>query len=879
MTIEKPINYIRDFKGGILNNGIKYTIINDKNIDYSCVACCVGVGSKEDPRDFQGLAHFLEHMLFLGSKKYPDAGYFNEYITKNGGFSNAYTSFFETNYYYKINNDSLEESIDIFSRFFIDPLFDKNFIDREINAIESEHSKNINDDFWLFRQIIFNLAKPDSDINTFSTGNIETLKKDNLRNEMIEFFEKYYTSDNISITILSSFNIDKIEKLVISIFNQIKKTKNNITIKNEIKYDIKNKEYQLFPINGNDDCKIIYFFDINYNQYYKLDKTIEIIDQIINDFNEDGINHYLKSNGYIHSLHGFINDEGVYFIVIDINKEKGDIKNTIKFINGKIKNFLNNLLNYDLNKIYDYHIKKYDINYNYGGKEDGIDLVQEVCVNMLNYDIQNFYNGNKIVLQKKLEKFTETIKKINFTNANILYYYNKDLGIDKKLRDKYYNATYGNLKETFIVNENDIIKFKIVDSNKYYSIKPSFNYNLDKYEIPTLYEKRKWYGAVSRYNEYSVIGKLVFSNNSLFNDIENYISTLISIKIINYYLTLKYSNVMDIGFVASFGFNSKMSAIILSIFGLNDKYNEFFNDVIKYIPTIKPTEDIIDNNILSVINHYDNIKTLGPWRYFNYILELITNKNYYSHDAILESLKNKNYTNIVQKRINNIIKFNNLSLYSIFYGNINFSNLPNTNIFLKNYNYERVKLQPLNLIRSNNFKKLNPNEKNNMVVYSFFCCDFNPNKIVKLFVLYNILENEAYTELRTKQQLGYHVGANITVMLNNYYLLLKVQSENEIDFIKDKMNNFIDYFKSYFIKLMSNEENLQKIKKSVYNTINIESNNTNELFSKYFYEILINRYFFNENIILSNELNKINVKDMIDFVNYIFENKEIIVIN
>ena len=84
MIIDKPINYIRDFKGGLLDNKIRYCVIKDPNIDYSCVACCVGVGSSKDPKEYNGLAHFLEHMLFLGSKKYPNPEYFNEYITQNG---------------------------------------------------------------------------------------------------------------------------------------------------------------------------------------------------------------------------------------------------------------------------------------------------------------------------------------------------------------------------------------------------------------------------------------------------------------------------------------------------------------------------------------------------------------------------------------------------------------------------------------------------------------------------------------------------------------------------------------------------------------------------------------------------------------------------
>ena len=62
-----------------------------------------------------GIAHFLEHMLFLGSKKYPSANYFSEFIAKNGGYNNAYTEEESTNYFYKIQSSALQESLDIFS--------------------------------------------------------------------------------------------------------------------------------------------------------------------------------------------------------------------------------------------------------------------------------------------------------------------------------------------------------------------------------------------------------------------------------------------------------------------------------------------------------------------------------------------------------------------------------------------------------------------------------------------------------------------------------------------------------------------------------------------------------------------------------------------
>ena len=51
----------------------------------------VGVGSLSDPANMQGLSHYLEHMLFMGSEKFPDENDYDSFLSKNGGGSNAYT--------------------------------------------------------------------------------------------------------------------------------------------------------------------------------------------------------------------------------------------------------------------------------------------------------------------------------------------------------------------------------------------------------------------------------------------------------------------------------------------------------------------------------------------------------------------------------------------------------------------------------------------------------------------------------------------------------------------------------------------------------------------------------------------------------------------
>ena len=51
----------------------------------------VGVGSLSDPANMQGLSHYLEHMLFMGSEQFPDENDYDSFLSKNGGGSNAYT--------------------------------------------------------------------------------------------------------------------------------------------------------------------------------------------------------------------------------------------------------------------------------------------------------------------------------------------------------------------------------------------------------------------------------------------------------------------------------------------------------------------------------------------------------------------------------------------------------------------------------------------------------------------------------------------------------------------------------------------------------------------------------------------------------------------
>jgi nardilysin len=59
--------------------------------DHAAAALTVGVGSFNDTDELHGMAHFVEHMVFMGSKKYPGENDFDTFLTKHGGGCNAYT--------------------------------------------------------------------------------------------------------------------------------------------------------------------------------------------------------------------------------------------------------------------------------------------------------------------------------------------------------------------------------------------------------------------------------------------------------------------------------------------------------------------------------------------------------------------------------------------------------------------------------------------------------------------------------------------------------------------------------------------------------------------------------------------------------------------
>lgn len=207
-----------------LENGLQVVLISDPDADKSAASLSIDVGSFENPKDRDGLAHFLEHMLFLGTDKFPEPGEYQAFLSEHGGSFNAYTSLEETNYFFDVDADYLLPTLDRFSRFFVAPMFNPEYVDRERHAVDSEYQLKIKDDSRREWDVLRELANPDHPFSQFSVGSLETLAnpEDNpVREDLIAFYEKYYSADHMNLVVLGTQSLDELEKEISARFEEV----------------------------------------------------------------------------------------------------------------------------------------------------------------------------------------------------------------------------------------------------------------------------------------------------------------------------------------------------------------------------------------------------------------------------------------------------------------------------------------------------------------------------------------------------------------------------------------------------------------------------------------------------------------------------------
>ena len=220
VVVKKSPNDNREYQYLTLENELKVLLISDPETEKSAAALSVFRGSLSDPDSRPGLAHFFEHMLFIGTEKYPEVDSFQDFINSNGGGSNAYTASDHTNYFFDIKNSAFKEGLDRFAHFFVNPLLSDEYVDREKNAVHSEYQMQKKEDSW--RQFMASKLAMNSSYggSRFSIGSLETLSGD-VKEELNKFQNEQYSANQMGAVVLSNESIDQMRLWINPLFNLI----------------------------------------------------------------------------------------------------------------------------------------------------------------------------------------------------------------------------------------------------------------------------------------------------------------------------------------------------------------------------------------------------------------------------------------------------------------------------------------------------------------------------------------------------------------------------------------------------------------------------------------------------------------------------------
>ena len=331
-----PPGDARQYLALTLDNHLRVLLISDPGADKAAASLDVGVGYFDDPPGRPGLAHFLEHMLFLGTRKYPHPSSYRDFISAHGGRDNAYTMAQDTNFYFDIDSGHLEEALDRFSQFFVAPLFNKEYVAREVKAVEAEYRLKLRDDGRRLWQVQKATSNPRHPFAKFSVGNGETLgSRDGkaLRQALIRFYHRHYSANLMTLVVLGKEPLDTLRKWVTRYFSPIPDrgvTRPRIREPLFLE-DQKGVWINLRPVRKIRRLRLSFPFP--WQEAYYLDKPALLISHLLGHEGEGSLFQHLRGRGWADALRVGVDliagNEATLDVVIELTEEGQGYVSTI----------------------------------------------------------------------------------------------------------------------------------------------------------------------------------------------------------------------------------------------------------------------------------------------------------------------------------------------------------------------------------------------------------------------------------------------------------------------------------------------------------------------------------------------------------------------
>lgn len=205
------------YKRTILDNGIRLLTAPMSSMRSASIALFFTVGSRYESRPIAGISHFIEHMLFKGTRRYPTARHISEAIEGIGGAFNGSTSKELTNYTARVPGEHLDEVMHVLADMVRHPLFDPAEMEKERSVIIEELRSTKDDPQEWVNLLIDEAMWPDLELGRDDAGFEETVAKLQ-RDQMLAYLDEYYRPNGLVISIAGNIDEERTLDLVTTLF-------------------------------------------------------------------------------------------------------------------------------------------------------------------------------------------------------------------------------------------------------------------------------------------------------------------------------------------------------------------------------------------------------------------------------------------------------------------------------------------------------------------------------------------------------------------------------------------------------------------------------------------------------------------------------------
>uniref|UniRef100_A0A8B9TG26 Nardilysin n=1 Tax=Anas platyrhynchos TaxID=8839 RepID=A0A8B9TG26_ANAPL len=400
----------------------------------SAAALCVAVGSFSDPEDLPGLAHFLEHMVFMGSLKYPDENGFDAFLKKHGGSDNASTDCERTVFQFDVQRKYFKEALDRWAQFFIHPLMIRDAIDREVEAVDSEYQLARPSDANRKEMLFGSLARPGHPMKKFFWGNADTLKHEPKMNNidtytrLRDFWQRHYSAHYMTLVVQSKETLDTLEKWVTEIFSEIP---NNGLPKPSFGHLTQpfdtpefHKLYRVVPIRKVHSLSITWALPPQ-EQYYRV-KPLHYISWLVGHEGKGSVLSFLRKKFWALALYGGNGETGfeqnstysIFSISITLTDEGYKHFYEVAHV---VFQYVKMLQQRGPDKRIWEEIQKIEANeFHYQEQTDPVDYVENLCENMQLFQKEDFLTGDQLLFEYKPEIIADALNQLSPQRANLV---------------------------------------------------------------------------------------------------------------------------------------------------------------------------------------------------------------------------------------------------------------------------------------------------------------------------------------------------------------------------------------------------------------------------------------------------------------------------